>query len=1228
MSFLLLLRPCQRRRFPVKLCRRLWPRPQFRPADWMHPSQATPDMAPELKNAVNHGLNQTNGFGTYTLTDGTEVHPNVISRLIDHHGNLVDPETIAQVTDHNGKLLYVKPPPEVSAPPVAPVAPGSVPTGLIPDFPVDQLRTDPERFQYKLGSGQGGESTGDHASLAGGEPGGLFPPENGSAPEGGAAGPDGGAVHEKPAVTERLDAADHAAQARIKARAKGRVSSGVDPADIADLTIVGAAKLGKGVITFRDWSKEMLGEFGEDLRPHLSALYAAAHDHVQALTDTGAEPLPHMAAVQAARAPAEGSDAPGQHGKTKKPQASYAGSINLGNLTTTPQAKALIQAASEKIGRGDPLTHDEIRTAAKALHLTHEMLAQITPGEVPSGVHPAIFQKKVRDMHVADAESAEQAVAAHTANPTPETEKAVEAANAKLLSIGEHAQLLARRPAQTLSSLNMDSSAWETALEKAADKAKTLAKTPTLASLSPKVKSVQPARVRSKDFGAGNKVFTTQARDEALARIKAASGRVNSGIDPALFKDAVIVAGHYIEGGIRQYAPLAAEMRTHFPDATEGELQRVYAAARAEAAAGITKQQRATASAALADRLAPSMGRQGVSDFLDSLSPPVLDKLLNDGKFTDAEARSLSAAYQSHVKVKTAAPPLPAIKTLRAAVRDAKAGRLGYDSAKAAVREELLKSAVSGDIKSAVRQGLLKDVPPEKQASVIAAKRKEIIAAHQKKIITALAGVKDDDFHALANVYNKFNPVSGVDKIKTVQQSSLLSGPKTLASIALAHTIGAGFEDLAVRPLAAYLSGGTVQGLNLKATGAAIKAGVRAIPEGGQMIKEGPTAMQLRGIHGGLRMEEAGGTHLHGEPVGGKMAFARAPGRVHAALYHIVGAALEERGIQEFSALKAHREGGTAASYRADPDVVKAAKEFRQEQLYQNKNKASSMIGAAANQGGPVGKVVVNTLLPFRNVPMNLAGRGLEYSGAGVPVAAARLAQAKISGQVITPELRRSLAMQAARGIAGPVAGMSAGAALTAKGVLNPSNEKSYENGSVNLGRNKYDISRLQPVSTPLLEGGELYNYLHNQELERKYGGNAATKYLVKQGEKPVDFLAPLADNPYLNVGQQIQDIHDGMSGKGKHKVEKVIGSLIGELSPTILSQIAAATDPSGNVRKKQAAWDYLMNRVPILREMLPVGKFPQSSNYKSTGLLSLLSPVNVTPHSKSGIRKLSEYKK
>ncbi len=92
-----------------------------------------------------------------------------------------------------------------------------------------------------------------------------------------------------------------------------------------------------------------------------------------------------------------------------------------------------------------------------------------------------------------------------------------------------------------------------------------------------------------------------------------------------------------------------------------------------------------------------------------------------------------------------------------------------------------------------------------------------------------------------------------------------------------------------------------------------------------------------------------------------------------------------------------------------------------------------------------------------------------------------------------------------------------------------------------------------------------------------------------------------------------MQNISSSWDGK-RNEVIRAVGGFIGPLSPTMLAQIAAATDPSGETRKKEAAWDYIFNRVPGLREKLKTSGNVQPSNIKSTGLASLLYPANVTP--------------
>lgn len=83
------------------------------------------------------------------------------------------------------------------------------------------------------------------------------------------------AAKEKQGALGFLEAQAEAARQRIIAR-RGRLQTG-DPLNIAGLVdeaIIGASHIARGVRDFAAWSKEMLGEFGERVRPHLQDLFA------------------------------------------------------------------------------------------------------------------------------------------------------------------------------------------------------------------------------------------------------------------------------------------------------------------------------------------------------------------------------------------------------------------------------------------------------------------------------------------------------------------------------------------------------------------------------------------------------------------------------------------------------------------------------------------------------------------------------------------------------------------------------------------------------------------------------------------------------------------------------------------------------------------------------------------------------------------------------------------
>ena len=78
----------------------------------------------------------------------------------------------------------------------------------------------------------------------------------------------------KPSKPDILEAR---AMGRIKKRGT-RLKAGIDPAELADYAIIGAAKIVKGTAKFADWSKEMTKAYGKRIKPHLVAIYKQAQE--------------------------------------------------------------------------------------------------------------------------------------------------------------------------------------------------------------------------------------------------------------------------------------------------------------------------------------------------------------------------------------------------------------------------------------------------------------------------------------------------------------------------------------------------------------------------------------------------------------------------------------------------------------------------------------------------------------------------------------------------------------------------------------------------------------------------------------------------------------------------------------------------------------------------------------------------------------------------------------
>lgn len=93
-------------------------------------------------------------------------------------------------------------------------------------------------------------------------------------------------------VLSAIDRAEQAAKDRLKKRGTlggGRLSAGLPVDDIADLVVIGTAKIARGVIQFGQWSAQMIAEFGEMIRPHLADLYRQAQERSTRVADVQAD---------------------------------------------------------------------------------------------------------------------------------------------------------------------------------------------------------------------------------------------------------------------------------------------------------------------------------------------------------------------------------------------------------------------------------------------------------------------------------------------------------------------------------------------------------------------------------------------------------------------------------------------------------------------------------------------------------------------------------------------------------------------------------------------------------------------------------------------------------------------------------------------------------------------------------------------------------------------------
>lgn len=183
-------------------------------------------------------------------------------------------------------------------------------------------------------------------------------------------------------VRTALDAAAESAKARLRARGF-KASAGMDPADLTDHAIIGAAEIARGTRKFGEWSVNMTKIFGDAIRPHLEEIFEAS---TQKLAEAIGKSRP------------KGSPAP------KKKQTGAKKAKSEDGTPATLDAEEIIAKIADRYEKGDIESMYDIRSYLRELALWYiragltkrePLLDQIT-GDVREAI-PDARREEVRD---------------------------------------------------------------------------------------------------------------------------------------------------------------------------------------------------------------------------------------------------------------------------------------------------------------------------------------------------------------------------------------------------------------------------------------------------------------------------------------------------------------------------------------------------------------------------------------------------------------------------------------------------------------------------------------------------------------------------------------------------------------------------------------------------------------------------------------------------------------
>ena len=448
------------------------------------------------------------------------------------------------------------------------------------------------------------------------------------------------------------------------------------------------------------------------------------------------------------------------------------------------------------------------------------------------------------------------------------------------------------------------------------------------------------------------------------------------------------------------------------------------------------------------------------------------------------------------------------------------------------------------------------------------------------------AGVDNARF-GLAKELMKLEKTGPMETVLALRKAGLLSSVKThtrnilgnasFAALEEVRRVPSEFADIVLSKL--FRTGNrTVAGPSGKAIWrSTYEAATRGVKEAKEVLRHGATYDDLVNLKLG-REVNSGNKILD--------AYANFLFRSLSAEDRVFKAFAWRRSIEAQAKLKAINEGlkGEAARKAAKEYSEKPTSEMIAQAIadadvatFTNENPVAKGIQRLESVG-PAMRAGVDLLVPFKNTPLNIVARILDYSGVGAAVESGKIVANRLKAEkvldTLKPEEQRAIADALGRGFTGwgvillgyklAEAGAMTGSFQPEKDKRNVDEVAGRSPAAIKVGGSWHQIGALSPLGNLLTIGATLH----------------------RDGGGPIGALAIGAktamEQPFFQGLEQVTKVAQDPA----EEAPKMVGDIAGSFVPTFVNDTATAMDDTK--REAKTPVERIQNRIPGLRNQLP----------------------------------------